>query len=261
MDAYKYKVSVIMAVYNVEQFLRESIDSVIAQDIGFENIQLILVDDGTPDGSGAICDEYAEKYPDNIVVIHKENGGVSSARNAGLDVAEGELVNFLDSDDTMTPETFRAVYEFYKAHKRETDIVVVPMHFFDGETGQHTLNYKFQKGNRVIDLDKEWGVCQLQSGATFINRACVEELRFDQRLSYAEDANFLQRVLAGKCAMGVVKTGKYMYRKRTTGAESALQSAKGKLSWYIPYFSISRKKPFGSTWKNSVRCPGLFSMC
>ena len=150
MDAYKYKVSVIMAVYNVEQFLRESIDSVIAQDIGFEHIQLILVDDGTPDGSGAICDEYAEKYPDNIVVIHKENGGVSSARNAGLDVAEGELVNFLDSDDTMTPETFRAVYEFYKAHQRETDIVVVPMHFFDGETGQHTLNYKFQKGNRVI---------------------------------------------------------------------------------------------------------------
>lgn len=238
---YKYKVSVVMAVYNVELFLREAIDSVIAQDIGFDNIQLILVDDGSPDGSGAICDEYAEKYPDNIVVIHKENGGVSSARNAGIDRAEGELINFLDSDDMMTPYTFRNAYDFFCENKNKTDVVAIPMYFFDGGRGEHTLNYKFKKGNRVIDLDQEWNVCQLQSGATFINAECLQEIRFDERLSYAEDAHLLQRVLANKCSMGVMSKGKYMYRKRTTGAESAIQASRTRKNWYLDYFRYFQK--------------------
>ena len=74
---FPYKFSIVMAVYNVEPFLREAVDSVLAQDIGFEeNVQLILVDDGSQDCSGAICDEYKEQFPNNILVIHKENGGV-----------------------------------------------------------------------------------------------------------------------------------------------------------------------------------------
>ena len=93
----KYKFSIIMAVYNVELFLREAIESIIKQDIGFkENVQLILIDDGSKDCSGKICDEYQKKYPWNIVVIHKQNNGVSSARNMGLEYVEGEYVNCLE---------------------------------------------------------------------------------------------------------------------------------------------------------------------
>ena len=234
---YKYKVSVIMAIYNVEPFLREAIDSVVAQDIGIGNIQLILVDDGSPDGCGAICDEYAAQYPDNIVAIHKENGGVSSARNRGLDIVEGELVNFMDSDDKITPETFRNAWQFYQAHKFETDVVVIPMIFFEGKTGGHTLNYRFNKGTRVIDLDTEWNVCQLSVSSTFISAEPLKSLRFDENLAYAEDAHLLQRVLASKCTMGVMKgQGNYMYRQRTSGTESALQSSTSKKSWYLNYF-------------------------
>lgn len=80
-DAKDYKISIITAVYNVEEYLEEMIESVLEQTIGFENIQLILVDDGSVDSSGEICDRYAEQYPNNIVVVHKENGGVSTARN------------------------------------------------------------------------------------------------------------------------------------------------------------------------------------
>ena len=87
--SFPFEFSVIMAVYNVEPFLKEAVDSLIAQDFGFEKIQLIMVDDGSTDGSGAICDEYAAQYPENVVVIHKENGGVSSARNTGLQYATG----------------------------------------------------------------------------------------------------------------------------------------------------------------------------
>ena len=77
---FEFDFSVIMAVYNTEPFLKEAIDSLIGQTLGFSHIQLILVDDGSIDGSGRICDEYQNRHPENIVVVHKENGGVSSAR-------------------------------------------------------------------------------------------------------------------------------------------------------------------------------------
>ena len=109
MDQYKYVFSVVMAVYNVEDYLREAVESLVNQTIGFEHIQLILVDDGSTDGSGKICDEYKKKYPSNIVVIHKENEGVSTARNVGLPHVMGKYINFLDSDDTLDANAPRAL--------------------------------------------------------------------------------------------------------------------------------------------------------
>lgn len=89
-------VSVIVPVYNVENYLRECLDSIVAQT--YRNIEVILIDDGSKDSSGEICDEYADK-DNRIKVIHKENGGVSAARNTGLDVAKGEWISYVDSDD------------------------------------------------------------------------------------------------------------------------------------------------------------------
>ena len=90
------KVSIIVPVYKVEKYLRKCIDSIINQTL--KDIEIILVDDGSPDNCGKICDEYAAKDT-RIKVIHKENGGLSSARNAGMEVAEGEYIGFVDSDD------------------------------------------------------------------------------------------------------------------------------------------------------------------
>jgi minor teichoic acid biosynthesis protein ggaB len=89
-------VSVIVPVYNVENYLRECLDSIVAQT--YRNIEVILIDDGSKDSSGEICDEYADK-DNRVKVIHKENGGVSAARNTGLDVAKGEWISYVDSDD------------------------------------------------------------------------------------------------------------------------------------------------------------------
>lgn len=88
--------SVIIPIYNVEKYLPQCIDSVLSQD--YQNIEIILVDDGSPDKSGEICDDYAEKH-NNMKVIHKSNGGLSDARNIGIQAASGEYVTFLDSDD------------------------------------------------------------------------------------------------------------------------------------------------------------------
>lgn len=95
------KISVIVPVYNVESYLHRCVDSLLAQD--YQNLEIILVDDGSPDGCPQICDAYAKK-DHRIRVIHKENGGVSSARNAGLDVMTGKYVTFVDSDDFVHPE-------------------------------------------------------------------------------------------------------------------------------------------------------------
>ncbi|MBR3832958.1 MAG: glycosyltransferase [Lachnospiraceae bacterium] len=105
------KVSIIMPVYNSEKYLRKAVDSVVGQD--FDDFELILVDDGSPDNSGKICDEYAEKY-DKVKVIHKENGGICSARNAGLRAATGEYVGFCDNDDEYLPDLIKDNYTLAK---------------------------------------------------------------------------------------------------------------------------------------------------
>ena len=96
-------ISIIVPVYKVEPYLPRCIDSLLAQT--HQALEIILVDDGSPDSCGAICDEYAAKDP-RITVIHKENGGLSSARNAGLDIARGEYIGFVDSDDWIEPEMY-----------------------------------------------------------------------------------------------------------------------------------------------------------
>lgn len=231
--SYKYKFSIIMAVYNVEEFIRESIESIISQSIGFENVQLILVDDGSPDNSGMICDEYAKKY-NNIVVIHKENGGVSSARNAGLEAVEGQFVNFLDPDDLLTSNTLKTVYKFFTKNIDRVDLVSIPLHFFEGRQGNHVLNYKYGKGTRVVDLTEEWFNPQLSLSSSFVKSELFINNRFDTRLVYAEDAQLIQRFLCDKQTLGLVADAKYMYRQRVSGGTSALQTAGLKKEWFLP---------------------------
>ena len=102
------KVSVIIPVYNTEKTLTKCVDSVINQTL--QDVEIILVDDGTPDGAGVLCDAYAQKDP-RIKVIHKENGGLSSARNAGMEIATGEYIGFVDSDDYIHPQMYEKLYE------------------------------------------------------------------------------------------------------------------------------------------------------
>ena len=140
---YRFKFSVVTAVYNVEPYLAEAIESILTQDIGFEeSVEIILVDDGSTDRSGAICDEYQQKFPDNIKVIHKENGGASSARNEGIRHASGRFVSFMDADDKLTPETLSAVYDFFIQSENQIDLVSVPIYYFEKRDTGHKLNYK-----------------------------------------------------------------------------------------------------------------------
>ncbi len=230
-EAKTYKVSVVTAVYNVEDYLEDMVESIIAQTIGFENIQLILVDDGSKDESWSICERYMEKYPDNVVAIHKENGGVSSARNEGLEHVQGEYVNFTDSDDLLEENALEKMYKFLKKYEEWIDVAAIKMMFFGGKEGEHPLNYRFEK-TRMINLKKDYNYIQLSLCSALVKAECFQNRRFDTQLSYGEDSQLMLDILLDKMRYGIVCDTSYLYRKRISGT-SAIDTGRKKFTYYI----------------------------
>lgn len=109
-------ISIVVPVYNVLQFLPDCINSIWAQ--GIDEIEIILVDDGSTDNSGVLCDQYAEKY-NNVKVIHQKNSGLSAARNAGIEIAKGEFITFVDSDDMLAEGFISTALELAKIHQAD----------------------------------------------------------------------------------------------------------------------------------------------
>lgn len=190
------KVSVIVPVYKVEEYIGQCIESILSQT--FNDFELILVDDGSPDSSGAICDQYAQK-DSRIQVIHKENGGVSSARNTGIENASGQWIYFVDSDDWVETTTLKLLYE--QTEKVSTDLVL------HGLSNDYIYKNQIAKNKYTIIADSDykqiieetdkWGllkgpVCKLFK-SSIINNG---NIKFDTSLSYGEDTKFSFEYLA-----------------------------------------------------------------
>ena len=142
-----YKVSVIVPIYNVEKYLRRAVDSLLAQTL--KEIEIILVDDGSPDNCPKIIDDYAEKY-ENVVAVHKENGGLSDARNVGMAVAKGEFIGMLDPDDYAEPNMFELLYKNMISHNSDLSIC--------GYIEEFSTEYKLE---RTIDLSESGKTVEL----------------------------------------------------------------------------------------------------
>ncbi len=232
MKDYKFKISVVIPVYNVEKYLAETLDSVIGQSIGFEeNIQMILVNDGSPDNSEEICLEYQSRYPDNIVYVKKENGGVSSARNEGLKYVEGKYVNFLDSDDIWRERAIEIALDYFDKHYDEIDVVAARKRFFDADKSFHKLDYKFKK-TKIVDLRDEYEFIQMDVTGAFIKAEAIGDTRFSTDLKYGEDAQFINTIILEKCMLGVCREAMHWYRKRSDDS-SALQNELKSESYYF----------------------------
>lgn len=124
----KPMVSVIVPVYNAEQTIRRCVASILDQQ--FTDLELLLVDDGSTDGSGAICDEFAARDA-RVTAIHQKNAGVSAARNHALDLAQGVYLQFLDSDDWITPDATRSLVRAAEAHR--CDLVIADFYRVVGD--------------------------------------------------------------------------------------------------------------------------------
>ncbi|MDE7130675.1 MAG: glycosyltransferase, partial [Lachnospiraceae bacterium] len=195
--------SVVTAVYNTAPFLAEMINSVLSQNVEkleeycrdyqkdyYKDVfEFILVDDGSTDGSRDILDDYA-RISDRIRVIHKENGGVSSARNAGMEVARGKYINFADSDDKLSENFMEECLLFFEEHEDEVDFVTTPMKFFDAARGEHWTNYKFIGKNRVIDLMREPEAISVSCCSSIFFKDNISGQLFDCNLVNGEDIVF-----------------------------------------------------------------------
>ncbi len=152
------KISVIVPVYKVEKYLARCVDSIIDQT--YKNLEIILVDDGSPDGCGAMCDEYAKK-DERIKVIHKENGGLSSARNAGLDIATGDYIAFVDSDDRITPDAYE---NLLKALDGKSDAIANFMYEREMESGETFPSVVPHKNDEIISVENYIGELMMHVG-------------------------------------------------------------------------------------------------
>lgn len=132
-------ISVVIPVYNVENLLHYAVDSLLEQD--YKNIEIILVNDGSKDKSGEVCDDYASKY-DNVYVFHKENGGQSSARNLGLKYCHGEYIGFIDSDDWVSRDMYSYLYTLLKEYDADVSSIAI----------QAVENHDFVAGTQIEDI-------------------------------------------------------------------------------------------------------------
>lgn len=203
-------ISIIIPVYNVERYLHKCINSVLCQT--YKNIELILVDDGSTDHSGKICDEYSNGYT-NVSVVHQKNAGVSSARNKGLDIAKGDYVFFLDSDD------------FLELNAIEKLILNGEADFIISKGYQITQNAKITIDNNIIKSEiikmssyKEKIFTGMLNGrimpgpfAKMYRRSVLEKnhLRFNESIDFGEDAIF--NFLFCNCATSFSNVNEYTY--------------------------------------------------
>ena len=189
---------IIIPVHNVEKYLKEAVDSVIAQSLPFsDNVKIYLVEDGSSDNSLKICEEYKEKYPDNIFVHHFDQAqGVSKARNYGLKMAkenESDIVMFLDSDDKLSENALEKAKKFFNAHP-DLEMATIERFFFDAQEGPHKANWRFED-KEIVDINEDFQYPQYFVGGLFVRGNALKKMKFDPKMNFWEDAMAVNKVL------------------------------------------------------------------
>ncbi len=213
------KISIIIPVYNTEQYLHACLDSILSQ--SFADYEVLLIDDGSTDGSGSICDAYAQR-DSRVLVFHKENGGVSSARNLGLDNARGEWVYFVDSDDEILSEGLQTMVDCIS---EDVDIVLAGFEQYD-EDGRIIYGIK----DRIVTiLEKKESLSTLYETHgkyyDYLTLGCIRllrnslidafHLRFDTTITNKEDTLFVtQYICKSNGRTRFTTTPVYKYNRR-----------------------------------------------
>ena len=235
------KLSIIVPIYGVEQYLRKCVDSLLAQDI--DNYEIILVDDGSPDSCPQICDDYAATHK-NIRVVHRENGGLSAARNSGIEVAQGEYIMFVDSDDYIEPNVLKGLLT--QVERDNLDVLRYRLQYVNP---QHEVYNPYKsdpfKGNDYSEVPTD-GVSFLNSRmstacyawAFILRRDLIYTSNFKHQTSgnnvlftegiYFEDTDWTPRMLCKAKHVASTNTVVYNYLQREGSITNAVNRSKQK---------------------------------
>lgn len=216
-------ISVIVPVYNVEEYLARCVDSILAQT--YENLEVILVDDGAKDASGVICDAYAAK-DSRVKVIHKENGGLSSARNAGLEAATGEYIAFVDSDDWIEPDAYAHLLKVME--KYGVRLVCGGRYDVNGKTGEKKIGLCPQKeeaisAEELVGRIFLWQGCDSSACDKLYHRSILENFRYPEG-KVCEDVPVTYKIVlqAEKVALSNQPFYNYYHRSGSISMASAI---------------------------------------
>lgn len=225
--------AIVVPVYNVERYLDEFFDSLLTQDYGFDNIEVVLVNDGSTDGSLAKLEQFQGQHPANVKVLDKPNGGQASARNLGLDAVTADWVSFPDPDDVLISDYFSEIASYM--HQTAGQGVQVyaghPIIWWedkDRKRDSHVLAFRFREGNSVSNLNARPEYIQPHVTSGFFRMQIIRSagLKFDERLrTRFEDGKFLSDywLQTPEPILALVPLAKYYYRQRADGS-SAIQS-------------------------------------
>ncbi|MBO5396700.1 MAG: glycosyltransferase [Clostridia bacterium] len=222
-------ISVIIPVYNVEKYLEECVNSVLAQT--YKNIEIILVDDGSTDSSGKLCDSFAENHS-NIKVFHKENGGQSTARNMGLEKAQGKYIYFLDSDDIIVPDALEKLCAVAEADCADV-VFFDALSFIDEkpdaemkQTYLRTHKYPVQSGIKTFELMQNRNEYHCVVWGMLLRKELLKknDIEFIPGIYY-EDMAYTYELL---CRAGTVSQCPEVLYKRRYRENSTMTSKKSK---------------------------------
>ena len=240
--------SIIVPVYNVEKYLKTCINSLLEQKL--DAYEIILVDDGSTDSSGGICDEYAKKH-EKIQVIHKKNGGLSSARNTGIENAVGKYIGFVDSDDYIMPEMYKNLIEVAKMCNAQ---MVMSRYFcFENQSDLEKISINLKEVKNKIrvynteDVLKEFFTRNIPESvcSNLYSSELWSKLRFVEG-EINEDTNVIYKLLVGSKKTVVMDAQFYGYRKRYGSITNSGYSEKFKVvTEHMSYLEndVKRKHP------------------
>lgn len=230
--------SIIVPVFNAEDNLESCLESILSQSFGKDDLQLILINDGSTDSSKEICTRFAREYPNIVLYVEQSNKGVSAARNKGLDLSEGKYVGFVDADDEISSDVLLKVNKFFSNCSKKVHVVTVPVQNIGTKNTAHYLNGKFSGGTRVISLDRpKWSDVSTRVAQAFFLGEVARSYRFDEKITYFEDTKYINEILSETMLLGVVCGANYFYRRFEKGCDkqnvSLTNSAEEKREFYI----------------------------
>jgi len=234
----EYDFTFVIPVFNSAQFLNKCISSILNQQYNIEKLQIILINDGSTDGSLEICNKYA-KSRNNILVIDQYNQGVSVARNNGIRQAKGKYIIFLDSDDFIDDNLCKEVFKFFEKNYNKIDVVVYPLvNYKNGKlTGHFRYSNLYSKNNRIYNIDENPELIQTTINVCIKNEPS-NQIYFDDSMKFSEDEKFATQIIMKRKKFGFCPKANYYYRKNVNSCTSNYFITEDQFNSYCTYYSI-----------------------